>query len=215
MISENNGSKYGNISNFADAIEDIRKNIDHSASKLLAFTLHSPISNKSKWSPTPSPINSFLGTIQKHERTASFLNKLPTGLKEVLDSQAKMDTSIAANYLSLDLNNSNNSNQNEEEQSKEQPSNSDKVIQMEKLKTLESESINSDQKNSNKLKNSEHHFICRLLLYHLGLQKCQNQAATAEKNPKVTWLLIFLEISKENQSLLERTIQNTEGIGRN
>ena len=114
-----NASKNGKGSNFADALEDIKKTVNQSVNKIIAFTLHSPINNKKKWNQSSSQMNSHLGIVQKHERTASFLNKLPFELKEILESQSNLDCSLAPQYLSLDPGNSNNSKKEENTKTKD------------------------------------------------------------------------------------------------
>ena len=61
------GSRYDAMSNLGEQIEDFKKSVSKCEDKLIQYTLHSPI-------------------VQKHERTPSFLNKLPVNLKNLINN---------------------------------------------------------------------------------------------------------------------------------
>ena len=59
------GSRYDSMPNYGEQIEGLKRSVLKWEDKLLQYILHSPI-------------------VQKHERTPSFMNKLPIGLKNLI-----------------------------------------------------------------------------------------------------------------------------------
>lgn len=57
-----------------DQLENLRKNVTRSTSKIIQYALNSPI-------------------VQKHERTPSFINKLPTELKQMISENGNDNVS--------------------------------------------------------------------------------------------------------------------------
>jgi hypothetical protein len=156
--------RYKESSNWLDPLDEIKKDVENASKKIQNYALINPI-------------------IQRHERTSSFLHKLPIELKNSLFNNLSNNDSDASksNYLSLgDINSRNEITQHPNIRL----SSNSKVNSLESNKTIESTKTNNLEEGKLEGKLEENGKLAGLIL---GIEQSEFSRHIIQLKPVTEW----------------------------